>query len=104
MIFVIATSVLEDNCREKFIEIVRKNLPLVRAENGCISYTLCADYESGLSAQQKNGENVVTFVECWESMDHLMAHLQSPHMNTFREKARGMRKSSSLQVLTPVCD
>lgn len=103
MIFVIAQSDLKPGCREKFIEIVKENIPLVLAEDGCISYTLTSDYESGLSAQQKSGENTVTFVECWESMEHLKAHLQAPHMNVFREKVRDMRCGSSLKVLTPVC-
>ena len=103
MIFVIATSELEPGCRDKFIAIVKENIPLVQAEDGCISYTLTGDFDSGLSAQVKTGENVVTFVECWESIDHLKAHLAAPHMNTFREKVQGMRKSSTLKVLTPVC-
>lgn len=103
MIYVIATSELNPGYREKFIEIVKENIPLVRAEAGCISYTLTGDYESGLSAQRKAGSDVVIFVECWESMEHLKAHLAAPHMNTFREKVTGMRKSSSLQVLTEVC-
>ncbi len=103
MIFVIAKSELKPGCREKFIEIVKDNIPLVLAEDGCISYTLTGDYESGLSAQQKCGENTVVFVECWESMEHLKMHLQSSHMNAFREKVRDMRAGSSLQVLTPVC-
>jgi len=99
MIFVIAVSVLEADCREKFIAAVKENIPLVRAENGCISYSLACDCESGLSAQIFDGENSVTFVECWESVEHLKAHLQAPHMNVFREKVKGMRKSSSLKVL-----
>ena len=99
MIFVVAESVLADGCREEFINIVKENIPLVRAEDGCISYTLTCDCESGLSAQIKGGENSVTFVECWESVEHLKAHLQAPHMNVFREKVKNMRKSSSLKVL-----
>ena len=103
MIFVIAASELHDNCRDKFIAIVKENLPLVRSEAGCISYELAADCDSGLAPQVKTGENVVTFVECWESLEHLKAHLAAPHMDTFREKVKDMRKSSSLKVLTPVC-
>jgi len=103
MIFVIATSELADNCREEFIAVVKENIPLVRAEAGCISYTLTGDFESGLSAQVKSNENTVTFVECWGSLEHLKAHLAAPHMNSFREKVKGMRKSSTLKVLTPVC-
>ena len=103
MIFVIAQSELKPGYKDKFIEAVKDNLPLVRAEAGCISYTLTDDYDSGLSAQQKSGENTVTFVECWESMEHLKQDLQAPHMNVFREKVRDMRCGSSLKVLTPVC-
>lgn len=99
MIFVIAESVLTDGCREEFINIVKENIPLVRAEDGCISYTLTGDCDSGLSAQIKSSANSVTFVECWESVAHLKAHLQAPHMNIFREKVKNMRQSSSLKVL-----
>ena len=34
-------------------------------------------------------------------MDHLMKHLQSAHMADFRTKVNGMRKSSTLNVVTP---
>ena len=103
MIFVIAISVLEDNCRDKFIAIVKENIPLVLAEAGCINYTLTGDFDSGIAAQEKTGADTVTFVECWESIEHLKAHLAAPHMDSFREKVQGMRKSSSLKILTPVC-
>jgi quinol monooxygenase YgiN len=103
MIFVIATSELKEGFRNEFIEIVKNNIPKVHAEAGCISYTLTGDFESGFDAQVKTGENVVTFVECWESIDHLKAHLAAPHMQEFKEKVKDMRISSSLKILTPVC-
>ena len=103
MIFVIATSELKEGFRNEFIEIVKNNIPKVHAEAGCISYTLTGDFESGFDAQVKTGENVVTFVECWESIDHLKKHLQAPHMKVFMENVKDLRKGSSLKVLTPVC-
>ena len=103
MIFVIATSELKPEYKADFIEAVKANIPKVHAEAGCISYELAGDVESGLAPQVKCGDNVLTFVECWESLDHLKAHLAAPHMAEFKEKVKDMRVSSSLKILSPVC-
>lgn len=101
MIYVLATSELNDGCREKFLEILKANVPNVLAEAGCVMYVPNIDFPSGLSVQKEVRENVVTIIEGWESMDHLMAHLKTPHMAEFRTKVAGMRKSSTLNVVTP---
>ena len=101
MIYVLATSELNEGCREKFLEILKANVPNVLAEAGCVMYVPNIDFPSGLSAQKEVRENVVTIIEGWESMDHLMAHLKTPHMAEFRTKVAGMRKSSTLNVVTP---
>ena len=103
MIFVIATSVLKDGCKEEFIRITKDNLPNVLAEEGCISYVLNEDFPSGLAAQGEISSNTLTFVECWESIDHLKKHLQAPHMKVFMEKVRPLRESSSLKIVVPAC-
>ena len=103
MIYVIAVSELKPGCRDKFIEIVKNNIPKVRSEDGCISYTLTGDFDSGFAAQAKDGANVLTFVECWESIDHLKAHLNAPHMVEFKEKVKDMRLASTLKILEAVC-
>ncbi|MBO5688840.1 MAG: antibiotic biosynthesis monooxygenase, partial [Lentisphaeria bacterium] len=66
-------------------------------EDGCIFYNPCTDVDMG------NGinEDSVTIVECWESPEHLKAHLAAPHMKKFIEDVRDMRVSSSLSVVTP---
>ena len=76
-------------------EIVEK----VRAEKGCISYTLVGDAESGMPKQQKFGKDVLWMLECWESVDALKAHLDSPHMKEFAPKARELRNSGTFHVL-----
>ncbi|MEI3040537.1 MAG: putative quinol monooxygenase [Victivallales bacterium] len=101
MIYVLATSELNDGCKEKFLEVLKANVPNVLAEEGCIMYVPNVDFASGLSAQKEVRENTVTIIEGWESMDHLMKHLQSAHMADFRTKVNGMRKSSTLNVVTP---
>ncbi len=103
MIYVIATSELKPEFKDEFIRISKENIPNVLAEKGCIFYQLNGDFASGMAAQELTGENTLTFVECWESIEHLNAHLQAPHMKVFMEKVGDMRLSSSLKILTPVC-
>ncbi len=98
MIYVIARSILKPGKREAFIRLYRDNLPNVIAEAGCISYKLCGEADIGKGAD----ENTLTFVECWESPEHLKAHLASPHMQKFMAAARDLRDSSCLSVVTPV--
>ena len=103
MIFVIAKSVLVDEAaKAAFIEAYKENLPNVLAEKGCIRYDLAEDFNSGFGAQEFNEPNTVTFVEAWESIEDLENHLKAPHMDTFRSKIGALRKSSSLQVMSPV--
>jgi len=101
MIYVIAASEIEEGMMDKFLEVLKANVPNVLAENGCHMYVPSVDFNSGLSAQKQVRNNVVTILEGWESLDHLKAHLKTPHMNDFRTKVAGMRKSSTLNVITP---
>ncbi|MBO4649209.1 MAG: antibiotic biosynthesis monooxygenase [Lentisphaeria bacterium] len=101
MIYVIAESVLKPGCREEFIRLAKANIPTVRAEKGCISYDLNSDCTEGPAAANAKA-NVLTFVECWESLEALQAHLAAPHMKAFVEKVRPLREGNSLKVVTPV--
>ena len=97
MIYVIANSVLKPGMKDEFLKIFKANIPNVLAEDGCIFYTPCTDVDMGKGIN----EDSVTIVECWESPEHLKAHLAAPHMKKFIEDVRDMRVSSSLSVVTP---
>ena len=103
MIFVVATSVLKPGCRESFIAAVKDNLAKVRAEDGCIGYNLTSDFDSGFPVQEFCGEDTCVFVERWESIEHLKAHLAAPHMAEFKERVKDLRISSTLKVLSECC-
>ena len=49
-----------------------------RAEEGCIYYELM---------QNNDDPTYFTFVEEWESNETLDAHLESPHISAFKERA-----------------
>ena len=102
MIFVIAESILKDEAATaEFIRIAKANLATVRAEKGCISYNLTEDCKEG-SAAANARPNVLTFVECWESMEALQNHLAAPHMKAFMDKVRPLRTGKTLKIVTPV--
>ena len=100
MIYVIATTVLKEGCREKFIELTKANLATVRAEKGCIFYGLNEDCATDLPSVKK--PDTLTFVECWEDLDALKAHLASPHMKAFAANVKNLRTGSELRIVTPV--
>lgn len=99
MIHVVATSHLKPGCREPFLALLRANVPNVLAEVGCIAYTACVDVEGG---PRPADPQVVTIIEAWESLDHLKAHFQAPHMKAFVEAVKDLRESSSARIVEPV--
>jgi quinol monooxygenase YgiN len=101
MIHVIATIKVKPGTREKFLGILKANVPHVTAEKGCIAYVPTVDVESGIPVQVDLRPDVVTLVEAWESLDDLRAHLKTAHMQTYREKVKDIVKNISLHVMTP---
>jgi quinol monooxygenase YgiN len=101
MIHVIATIEVARGKRDAFLAEFHKLVPLVRAETGCVEYGPTIDLDTGIGAQLPVREHVVTIVERWESLAALRAHLQAPHMQTYREQVKGLVADVRLQVLQP---
>ena len=68
MIHVVATIELKPGCRDEFLDILRQNVPSVRAEEGCIAYEPTIDTETDINdaadalkaARNKMSANPVT--------------------------------------------
>jgi quinol monooxygenase YgiN len=101
MIFVIATIEVKPGKREAFLAEFNRNVPNVRAENGCVEYGPTVDAKTDIKAQIPFRENVVTIVEKWESLQALHAHLVAPHMATYRERVKDYVVGATLQILDP---
>jgi quinol monooxygenase YgiN len=101
MIHVVATIKLQADTREKFLRILRDNIPRVQAEQGCRAYAPAVDIESGIPVQAALRPDVVTIIEAWDSLEDLRVHLKAPHMLSYREKVQGLVKNVSIHVLTP---
>ena len=98
MINVVATVLVKEGKREEFINLFKTIVPLVKAEEGCIEYFPTIDFPTGLPPQEMN-ENEVTIIEKWESMDHLMAHMATPHMAEHMEKEKDLVEKASVKIL-----
>jgi quinol monooxygenase YgiN len=101
MIHVIATIELQPHTREHYLKILKENVPNVKAEAGCLEYEPAVDVDSGLPFQGTIREDVVVIVEAWESLGHLVAHLQTPHMQLYRDAVTSYVKKVSVQVMAP---
>ena len=101
MIHVIATIELKPNCREAYLTVLKDNVPNVKAEAGCLAYAPALDIDSGLPVQGAVRENVVTIIEAWESLGHLVAHLKTPHMQSYRDAVADYVENLSVQIMAP---
>jgi quinol monooxygenase YgiN len=102
MIQVIATIELKTGCRDDFLIQLNKNVPKVKAEEGCLAYDPSIDLDSGLPVQGEIRPNVVVLIEAWTDLDALHAHLKTPHMAAYREAVKDYVTNVGLQVLKPV--
>lgn len=75
MICVIADIRIRAEYREVFFAAARDMLAATRAEDGCIRYDLMQNIED---------PDRMTFVEEWESREHLSAHFETAHMAAWR--------------------
>ncbi|MGD9057842.1 MAG: putative quinol monooxygenase [Desulfobacterales bacterium] len=101
MIHVIAAIELQPNTREHYLKILKENVPNVKAEAGCLKYEPAVDIDSGLPFQETIRDDVVTIVEAWDSLEHLVAHLKAPHMQSYRDAVASYVKKVSVQVMAP---
>ncbi len=98
MITVLASIYVKAGEMEKFLDILKANVPSVCAEDGCVSYVPMVDVASQLPSQELN-ENIVTIVEQWESIEALKAHLTTPHMLKYKDNVEAIVKQVTLKVL-----
>ena len=74
MIIVHGTIPIKAECRDDALSLARRMADLTRNEPGCISY----DFYVGLS-----DPNTLMLFQEWESMEALMGHFQTDHMDKF---------------------
>lgn len=101
MIHVIAIITAKPGQRETILETARANIPAVKAEDGCIEYSLATDAEGMGSFQTKFGPDTFVFVEKWRDPAALKAHAAAPHMAAYGAKVKDLIASRVIHVLSP---
>jgi quinol monooxygenase YgiN len=104
MIHVLATITCHPGKRDEVLAAMRDNLPAVVAEDGCLRYEPSVDVATGIPVQIPLRDDVITVVETWASLQHLQAHLQAPHMASYRERVKDLVQGASLSVVQPATD
>lgn len=75
--------------RRAVLDQFAKIIPTVLQEAGCHGYAPLVDHAAGVSFQTTAPDSIV-MVEQWESVAHLEAHLQTPHMKARRKRSKAM--------------
>lgn len=99
MIHVIADIRTAPGARPRVLQALAAVAPLVRAEAGCLGYAATLDADTDLPRQTRDDTSIL-MVERWESLEHLKAHLEAPHMLAYREQVAADVVDVSLRVLT----
>jgi len=102
MIHVLATIHVNAGSRDTLLSELRKIVPAVRDEAGCIEYTPAVDFESRIPVQAEPRPDAVTIIEKWASVEALIDHLSAPHMVAYRERIRDCVRWVDLRVLESV--
>lgn len=84
--------------RQAVLDQFAKIIPLVLREEGCHSYVPMVDCAAGVSFQNVSPDSIV-MVEQWESVPHLEAHLQSPHMQAYSEAVKDHVLDMNIRIL-----
>lgn len=92
MIYVIATMTIKPGTRDKVLAAAKPCIEATRKETGCLFYDL------NTSATDPN---LLTFVERWESRDHLAAHAKTDHIKTWRSASGDHVVSRSIEIINP---
>lgn len=93
MIFVVSKSIVKDGKADEYKKQTARLIEETRKESGCISYDLCADMDN---------HNILTFIERWESKEHLNAHMKTAHFTEIVPKLKDLRESSELNIYKEV--
>lgn len=88
-IVVLAKIQPKEGCLDSILELSEELIYESLLEEGNIDYQLL----------KSNKEDILTFVEKWESLEHLKKHMVSPHFLEFNAESEEFIKSNDIQIL-----
>jgi len=102
MLHVIAIITAKPGQRAALLQLVHANLATVRAEQGCLEYSLAVDVPGFGAPQAALGDDTFVFVEKWESTDAFKLHFTQPHMRDYMARSKDLIAVRAVHVLQSV--
>lgn len=90
MIYIVSIKTISTENKATFLKMAEELVACTRKEAGCLEYTLTANPEN---------ENMLVYIERWESQAHLDAHMQSEHMLRLRPTMTDLCEKTELLIL-----
>lgn len=84
--------------RQAVLDEFVKIIPAVLKEEGCHGYAPMVDTAAGVSFQTTAPDSII-MVEQWETVAHLEAHLQTPHMKAWGDVVKGNVLETHIRIL-----
>ncbi|MGN0177249.1 MAG: putative quinol monooxygenase [Methanobrevibacter sp.] len=88
-IVVLAKIQPKEGCLDSILELSEELIYESLLEEGNIDYQLL----------KSDKEDILIFVEKWESLEHLKKHMASPHFLDFNSESEEFIKSNDVQIL-----
>lgn len=85
MVTVVAKFTLQEGKNEEFKMIAQELIHSSRQDSGCIAYSLNHDI---------NQENILTFIEQWESKESIIDHQKTDHFRRILPKLKKLQKEN----------
>jgi quinol monooxygenase YgiN len=102
LVHVLAIITAKSGLRNDILSIFELNVPLVKAENGCLEYGAAVDAIDAPPFQTPWGPDTFVVIEKWASMQALQAHAAAPHMAAYGAKTKNMIASRVVHVMSSV--
>lgn len=100
-VHVLAIITTKPGLRDAVLELFNANVPLVLAEDGCITYEATIDTANAGPMQTEFGPDTFVVIEKWDSLAALGAHAVSAHMKAYGSSTKDMLSDRVIHILSP---
>lgn len=97
-----AVITVKPGTRADVLVAFNNNVPNVLNEDGCIEYSATIDTVNAGPFQTSFGNDTFVVVEKWQSLDHLKAHIATPHMVAYAATVKDWLADRVIHVMNPV--